>query len=105
MTVIAMSQLPLAEQAADEAVKRVGDHAPVPWMERALLAVRYVSHREPYFTTDDIWAEVGSPPEPRAMGAVMRRAAAKGLCRPTERYRHSTRVECHARPVRVWEAR
>jgi alkylhydroperoxidase family enzyme len=87
----------------DAALDRVT--APVAWTERALAAVAVCAQRYPAgFTTDEVWDLVGSPPEPRAMGAVMQAAARGGVILATTQYRPSTRTECHARPVRVWVA-
>lgn len=94
-----------AQVARDEAIDRVERHAPVAWRVSALGAVRQIALRARAFTTDDIWDLVGPPPEPRAMGAVMRRAGRLGIARPTNRTQQSKRPECHARPLRVWESR
>ena len=93
-----------AEDARDEAIGRVGDAAPRDWMEDAKAAAIGVSLARFDFTTDDVWQVLGdqAPPEPRAMGAVMKSLAGDGLIRPTGEYRKSVRVECHARPVAVW---
>ena len=58
-----------------------------------------------FFTTDAVWdgLEV-EPTEPRALGPILMRAARKGLCEPTDQYRNSRRVQCHARPMRVWRS-
>lgn len=93
-----------ARAAANRAIQQVEAHAPPDWMERAFQAAKHVATIRDEFTTDAIWYLVGAPPEPRAMGAVMRRIQVAGLARPTDRTVESKREECHARPVRVWQS-
>jgi hypothetical protein len=97
----------LAQQVADEAVERVDRNADDEWKARALDAVRFVASARPLFTTDAVWWVLGSDVqthEPRAMGAVMRRAVKAGVCVPTDTYHRSTRAVNHARPLRVWRS-
>lgn len=89
----------LGHHAADQAGENAAD-----WMDRALNAARAVAARQATFTTDDVWALVGPPPEPRAMGAVMKRLAAEDGAHATGGYVVSARAECHGRPVRVWRS-
>lgn len=100
--VIARQDAAEARRRRDEAVERVGTNADDEWKRRALDAVRVLAESGQNFTSDDVWARVGSPREPRALGAVMRDAQRRELCVPTPDYRPSARPECHARPVRVW---
>lgn len=98
-----------AQQAANDAIARVGNNADPSWMQTALDAVRSIAieqHRR--FTTDDVWAllaerNVPAPREPRALGAVIRVAQKQGMVRATGDYVKSRRTECHGRPVMVWE--
>lgn len=99
-----------AQQAADNAVRIVGDNANELWMRKARQSLMQVARMNASFTTDDVWAdmllvdEFAVTHEPRAMGAVLRRAVKEGVCVATPRYQPSVRVECHARPVRVWRS-
>ena len=97
-----------AQDAADEAIARVAEAADQAWMDRVLQWVCEQPHGTT-FTTDDVWAAADrwavTTGEPRALGAVMRRAAKAGLTVATAEYRPSVRPECHARPVRVWVRR
>lgn len=97
-----------AQYAADMAIKQVEKNASVEWLRVALLCVIDVARVMPTFTTDDVWERVGllgvTTHEPRAMGSVMRRAVKDGVCVATPSYERSSRVECHARPVRVWRS-
>lgn len=94
-----------AELAADEAIARVERGAPASWMSNARYVIYELCVKQPEFTTDDVWDVLGQPPEPRAMGAVMRQVTRKGYCVGTDRYIKSKRRECHARPVKVWRSK
>jgi len=94
---------PSAAQARDEAIARVEEHAPIDWMEQARRTVLRLSEGRAFFTSDDVWEILGSPPEPRALGAVMQRLSREGKIQATREWRQSVRPECHARPVRVWK--
>ncbi len=90
--------------ARDEGVKNAKKGAGDDWILETLTAVRRVSRAQPEFTTDDLWVHVDPPREPRAMGAAMVHARKLGLCDPTDRTKRSSRVKCHARPLRVWKS-
>lgn len=90
------------------AVKAAASSADPKWMAAADRAVRRLAKREATFTTDEVWQALkrskATTSERRAMGAVMRKAAADGVIRSTQTYRVSTRPECHRRPVTIWES-
>lgn len=93
--------------ARDEAITRAKEHAPASWWDLAWSALRLVASTHAEWTTDEVWALLDDPgtppvPEPRAMGAVMRRARRAGIAAPTDRTVLSVRPACHRRPVRVW---
>lgn len=94
------------DQLRDEAVERVDLAASEEWKAAAWDAVKSVSGRLAYFTTDDVWEALResavSTHENRAMGAVMTRARKAGLIFPTDEWRKSNRPECHSNPKRVW---
>lgn len=97
------------QSLADEAIARVEAHADRTWMDAAFGAVGALALICATFTTDDVWAvldkrEVTPTHEPRAMGAVMRRAKRAGVCAASDSYIPSTRPESHGRPIRVWVA-
>jgi hypothetical protein len=99
-----------ALRAADEAVAQAEQHADDAWFEAALRCVSYLAATRVSFTTDDVWEVLNALPdvsthEPRALGAVMRRASKQGCIEPSFSYRPSSRTECHGRPVRVWYSR
>lgn len=93
--------------ARDEAIERVEEHAKSSWIAEATRSVMDLARKGREFTTDDVWKALRSTgvttPEPRAMGAVMRRLAKSGVIRNTRRTVESDRPECHRRPVTVWE--
>ena len=105
---VAVTQLDMlaALTARDEALARVKEHADKEWKAEAMRAVVRVARERGRFTTDDVWAVLGESGthEPRAMGAIMRQAARNGWVRATDEYVRSSRVACHARPLRVWES-
>lgn len=95
--------------ARETAIEQVDDAASVTWKAEAFVAVAHVCETREEFTTDAVWAllderKVGIPREPRAMGAIMRKAVAAGLCLPTDRTSKSVRVECHRRPLQIWQS-
>lgn len=99
------ARLAAAEAARDAALQQVAEHTPSLWLHQAVGAVQLLAGERQYFTTDDVWDLLDSaPPEPRALGAVMREQARAGLIVATDRTQKSRRVECHARPVRVWRS-
>ena len=88
----------------DEALARL-ERAHAEWINEALATVCLLANRRRELTTDAVWHLVGPPPkEPRAMGAVMRKAASRGWIRATDRTTLSVRPECHRRPIRIWES-
>jgi hypothetical protein len=93
-----------AEEARDQAIARVEANAPEGWVQRARDTVNLIALSRFDFTTDEVWDALGEdrPPEPRALGAVMKSMARDGYIRATGEYRKSSRVDCHARPVAVW---
>jgi hypothetical protein len=90
------------EQLRDEAINQVEDNANAAWLEEAVNAIAYLSEVEDYITADSVWDLVGSPREPRAMGAAFRIAKKQKLIAPTDTYKKSNRPQRHAGPMRVW---
>jgi len=110
MTTESLLDLLEAMKLADEAIKQSYDHAPDEWKLKAENTVRSLAHTRKQFTTDDVWeklAEAGFavPPEPRALGGVIRQIAKEGLIFATNAYAKSLRPVCHTRPIRIWESR
>lgn len=95
---------PAGRAARDTAIDAVRGAAPDSWLAEAKRCVLRLARTLDSFTTDDVWMELAGfrPPEPRALGAVMRDLARAGKVTATEKYRQSARKACHARPLRVW---
>ena len=98
-----------ASAAKEQALVTVEKNANAQWKIDVFTAINSVARRLKSFTSDDVWKELeglaaSSTHEPRALGAIMRLAAARGVIVPTDSYRPSCRVACHARPVRVWQS-
>lgn len=92
-------------KARDEAIKRVAKNADKAWMLRCEAVLQEICLTTPEFTTDRIWWKMGDdrPHEPRALGAVTRRAAKNGIMHPKDCSPHkSIRKRCHRRPLTVW---
>jgi hypothetical protein len=94
-----------ATEAKEKAIATVATNTNPDWWQACYNTIATTTNT---FTTDDIWQaledqSLPTPHEPRAMGAVLRHAAANGLIRATDTYRPSARVACHARPIRVWQ--
>jgi hypothetical protein len=93
-----------SELALNEALARVEEAAKEEWKEDVLNAIRMLAEVREYFTSDDVWMEVESPREPRALGAMMRQAKKLGWIEPTTSHVMSIRVACHRRPLRIWRS-
>jgi len=93
-----------AQIQRDLAIDRVEAGAPNDWIERAVYVIRQLTRERVFITTDEVWERMDAPPEPRAMGAAMRRAQREGIIRPSDQVRNSNRPACHARPIRIWIA-
>jgi len=94
-------------ESKNEAIDRVEAAADDKWKSTALRAVRWRAKKGVNFTSDHIWADldgvdIDPPKEPRAMGAIMRKAVSEGLIVATEKTVPSTKPSNHKRPVRVW---
>jgi len=67
------------------AVNRADEHADEEWKRRADEALRQIATALPILTPDDLWDVIERPREPRASGAVFRRAIKAGWIEPTGR--------------------
>lgn len=98
-----------AQAAATEALQRAEAHADPDWKDKAREIILELARIRVEFTTDEVWGELDAAGletrEPRALGALMREAAANHFIAPTDRYRPSRRVACHGRPIRIWRSR
>lgn len=91
-------------RAAAGAIQGCLDLAPDEWRRAAVRAVKYCARSNSDFTTQQVWAALDSayarPPEPRALGGVMRQVQASGFIQATGE--HRTGDGRHGAPLRVW---
>lgn len=98
------------EIARDAAMSAAEDHANRvhgDWSARAYLMVTKYIRRGGLFMAEDVraWAEgegLPPPPDPRAWGAVIMRAAKEGLIKRIG-YEPSRNRQAHLRPTAVWQ--
>ena len=97
--------VPNGEALAAEGMQRAADHADSAWLQAANRIVQQLARSQEPFTTDQVWYRLEqagvATHEPRALGAVMRRAAKAGLVEQVG-YRPTSRPEAHARPIPIW---
>jgi hypothetical protein len=94
--------------ARDAALAFVGERNGPEWRKAARFAVLVAATELPAFTTDDVWQVlatfgIGSPAEPREMGAVIRSLSSEHQIVGTGRYITSARPDAHARPIKEWK--
>jgi len=95
--------------AVDVAKAALGDRTgparpgPTGWHARARRAVAELAATRDEFTSDDVWAMIPRPPDPRQLGPILMEAADQGLIVRTDRTINSAGAFNHSRPVRVWE--
>ena len=94
----------IKEQAVDSSARG----ADKDWLTSAMRAVRVLSNRQEYLTSDDVWQWLRplelKTPDNRAMGAVMVAGHRDRYIEPTPEWQISERAVCHGRPVRVWKS-
>lgn len=101
-----------AKKAATDSIHRVDAAADRDVKALLLRATRQVAQRLQFFTADDVWELLSEQLpgwdtdgfEPRVMGAIMRTAAADGICAKTGDTRKSRMPACHGRDKRVWRS-
>lgn len=94
-----------ADKKASEAIDKVERSAGEEAIAAAVKAVLEYARTADDFTSDDVRSQYGDFGfhEPRAWGAVMRRAARTGEIYATDRTRKTGRLSSHNRPMRIWE--
>ncbi|MCZ7526605.1 MAG: hypothetical protein M5U14_09660 [Acidimicrobiia bacterium] len=106
------SRLPgLADPSPDETtdvIERSARRVPDEFLADAHAAVERVARRHERLTVDDVRDELERAGQHdgydlRALGAVLQRAARRGLIESTDRYAPSRRR--HSSPLRVWRSR
>jgi len=98
----------LGEVLKEEGIARAEAGAPPEWKALALIAVERVARQHSRFTSDMVWVELGPenrPRDGRALGHVMRVAAAMELIEGTSEYEATAQPSRHRAPVRFWVSR
>ena len=103
------TKMTTATDTRNKAITQVATNTDPTWAAQTMLIIKQIATNTFDFTTDDIWEQLKTSPlptphEPRALGAVMIAVQRCGIITATDKYRQSTRPECHARPIRVWQA-
>lgn len=98
-----------AKIATDEAIKQVAENMDIQWQKLAWETLKLIAENHPEFTTDDLWAVLDRYPditthEPRAMGAIMRKAVKHRWVVTTGRYVKTKRPIAHQKPIAVWKS-
>jgi len=98
----------LAEaESADEAIGRADTNADLLWGAVFYDSIIEVAATHRLFTSTDVRNHMlrfgggATTHEPRAIGALMRRAHREGIIEPTDQYRNQG---SHGRPQRVWRS-
>ena len=72
------------------------------WIADCLVVVEAMARTHPFFTATDVWSKMSTEPqEPRAMGAVFRRAKKEGWIYNTGHY---VPDGSHGRPIPTWKS-
>jgi hypothetical protein len=100
----------LAQQVTEAGVARVEAHVASEMADAMRLVVAAVARRQPFLTSDDIWATARmldvdlSQANPSALGGAFRSVARDGLILLTDERRESQRPPQHRKPLRVWRS-
>lgn len=99
-------QLSIDEAIAEgeAAMTQAHDNAPVEWRDRAWAALIAWLETHPTLHADQWWDESGveEPPEPRALGALFKRASREGLMVKSDVWLPS--VRSHGAVKVVWRS-
>lgn len=94
------------EAGREEGIARADEHANEQWKQEALEMIRLTALFHQFFTSSLVWDRISAAThEPRAMGALMRRAEKHGWIEPTDQFLCSVRPSQHRRPLRVWRSK
>lgn len=95
-----------AEQKRDQGIARADSAANLSWKETARRIVWDLIQKGDPFTSDDVWEKLGDHPdkthEPRALGAIIKRAAKAELIEPAG-FTKSTIPRGHRRNIQIWK--
>lgn len=95
-----------SELGKELGIANAGGGAPPGWMDEALALIKRLAAAHAFICADDLWAAgLSDPPEPRALGAVMRNAKTAGYIEPTKTFISTHQATRHHAPVRVWRCK
>lgn len=87
----------------DEGIARVTNNTPEAYQDRFLQELNRLVREGYQFTSEDITATIGMPPNhPNAVGAILNGATKSGLIRRVG-YVQSVRPRSHAAVISLWE--
>jgi hypothetical protein len=98
------------EQQTTASITRVDQAAKEAWKHDCMEAIKEACRRWEAFTSEDV-ADIldeqyhTTTHEPRAMGAMMKKAQAAGYCEPTNQFIPSHRTTSNSYSKRVWARR
>lgn len=82
------------------ALDAVGEHAPIGWADEAYAFLESYLAEHAAMHVDDLWAAgMPEPPEMRALGPLVRRAARAGIMRKSGRSLPSVRSHLSEKPL------
>lgn len=93
------------DKLTKEAILRAGAAANPEWRLVAFKAIERLAKRGAEFTADDIWAEIAGKAEthePRALGAMMKRAHKLGVIVATGEVAKTKKRGSHSHWQTVW---
>lgn len=99
-----------ATELRDEGIAKADAAAKEDWKASAIAAVYVAAQTHDRFTTTAVWAllakdaSITPTREPRAMGAIMRKAQKNGWIEPTDKFLNTNRASRHRAPVRIWRS-
>ena len=94
------------DEIKHNAIDTVESNAHAEWLSAAERVVMHLATHRPHFTSDDVWRELDKlqvkTHEPRALGAVMRKASRNRVIYRTGRTVDSLRASRHLAPIAIW---
>jgi hypothetical protein len=98
----------MTDDGKRDGMDRAERHADPHWKRCMLESAKAVAERKPFFDSEDVvrWCQQHHPNatthEQRAIGPLMRSAAALGYCVVTDHWNKSTLPQNHRRPMMAW---
>jgi len=100
VTVETLDLFTAAEQARDEALVAVEEHAPIGWTDEAYAFLEAYLRAHAEMHVDDLWAAgMPEPREMRALGPLFKKATNRGLMAKSGRSKPSVRSHLSEKPI------